>query len=80
MLEATQRRCPQCDAIQVVVEVVEHLDQVGGNDFFGLLSHHVRHSIPSWDVLRPLQQELFPLAGSQYLWPNPFSTLFGTNF
>jgi hypothetical protein len=43
-----------------------------GNNFFRLLSHHVGDSIPSWDALLPLQQELFPLAGSQYLWPNRF--------
>ena len=41
MLEATQRRCPQFDAIQVVVEVVENLDRVGDNDFCPLFSHHV---------------------------------------
>ena len=28
MLEATQRRCPQFDAIQIVVELVKYLDQV----------------------------------------------------
>ena len=38
----TDRALAQFDAIQVVVEVVEHLDRVGDHDFCPLLSHHVR--------------------------------------
>jgi hypothetical protein len=61
MLEATQRRCPQFHAIQIVVEVVKHLDHVGDNHFFLSLSHHVRDSIASSNVLRR-RYKSFPLA------------------
>src|ERR1700733_8172794 len=41
MLEAAQCRCPQFDAIQIVVDVVKHLGLGGNNDTFSLLCHHV---------------------------------------
>jgi hypothetical protein len=59
MLEATQRRCPQFDAIQVVVEVLKHLYRLGDNGFFLLLLHHGRDSISSWDVLLPYDKSFF---------------------
>jgi hypothetical protein len=61
MLEAAQRSCPQFDAIQIIVEAVKYLSRVGNNAPFSWLSHHVR-------LLRaaPVQQELFPLAGSRW--------------
>jgi hypothetical protein len=58
MLEATQRRCPQFDAIEVVVEVVKHLYRLGDNGFFLLLLHHDRDSI-YWDVLLPYDKSFF---------------------
>src|ERR1700729_1792260 len=41
MLEAAQCRCPQFDAIQIVVDVVKHLGLGWNNDTFSLLCHHV---------------------------------------